>query len=196
MSTSVNAHSNTPTRRILSNQLTEHGEYIMWYSEQLGTFNRARSFIHDNIKYGATAFRVPEILVKATIYPMRVEPVDTKWYTQGAESRTFTDGTWVVSYEAIPKEVDALKVQLTAEAMTWFDSTLSNSDRFVVRQPEMDEYMVNRAINPALKIWRADVFVVLEDRLVAIAAATTHQELVDLGSTPTVDPQPETLVLD
>ncbi len=168
----------------------------MWYSEQLGTFNRARSFIHDNIKYGATAFRVPEILVKATIYPMRVEPVDTKWYTQGAESRVLTDGTWVVSYEAIPKEVDALKVQLAAETMKWFDDTLGNTDRFVTRQPEMAEYMTNRAINPALKLWRADVFLAVEERLIQIAECSTHQGLMDLGPMPEMEVQPDILVVD
>ena len=168
----------------------------MWYSENLGTFNRARSFIHDNIKYGPTAFRVPELLFKASIYPMRVEPVDTKYYTQGAESRTFTDGAWVVSYEAIPKEVDALKVQLSAETMRWHDSTLSSTDRFVTREPEMTMYMVNKRTNPELKLWRGDVFVETEARLIAIDNASTFEELVALGDVPHVEEQPAELVDD
>ena len=168
----------------------------MWYSENLGTFNRARSFIHDNIKYGPTAFRVPELLFKASIYPMRVEPVDTKYYTQGAESRTFTDGTWVVSYEAIPKEVEALKAELSAETMKWFDDTLSNTDRFITREPEMEEYITNRAINPALKLWRAEVFLAMAERLVQITECSTHQGLMDLGPMKSMEEQPAPFVED
>ena len=168
----------------------------MWYSTQHGTFNRARSFIHDSMKYGATAFKNPTVLAAATIYPLRVETIDHKYYLMGSESRTFTDNVWVVSYEEIPKEVDVLKKELTAETITWFDTTLSQSDRFITRGPEMDEYMVNRALNPALKVWRADVFIALEERLIQIANADTFEQLKAIGPMAELEMQPEILVED
>jgi hypothetical protein len=148
------------------------------------------------MKYGATAFRNPTVLAAATIFPMRVETIDHKWYLMGAESRAFTDGTWVVSYEAIPKEVDVLKKDLTAETITWFDTTLSQSDRFITRGPEIEEYMVNRALNPALKIWRADVFIALEERLIQISNADTFEQLKSIGAMPEMSVQPDIMVDD
>jgi hypothetical protein len=169
---------------------------MAWYSEQLGTFDRAKSFIYGNLKYGASAFTNPEILATATIYPMRVEPVDTKYYIQGEESRDFEGGVWIVSYEAIPKEVETLKKELTAETIKWFDTTLSQSDRFITRGPEIEEYMVNKALNPALKVWRADVFIALEERLLQIANADTFEQLKSIGAMPEMSVQPDIMVDD
>ena len=168
----------------------------MWYSETHGTFNRAKSFIHDSMKYGATAFKNPAVLASATIFPMQVIPIDHKYYLMGAESRDFEGGVWVVSYAQIPKEVDVLKKELTAETIKWFDTTLGNTDRFITRGPEMDEYMVNRALNPALKVWRADVFIALEERLILIANSDTFEQLKAIGPMHELEMQPEILVED
>ena len=168
----------------------------MWYSTQHGTFSMPKSFIHDNMKYGVSAFKNAEVLASATIFPLQVIPIDHKYYLMGAESREFEGGVWVVSYEEIPKEVDVLKKELTAETITWFDTTLSQSDRFITRGPEMDEYMINRALNPALKIWRADVFIALEERLIQIANADTFEQLKAIGPMPEMSVQPDIMVED
>ena len=169
---------------------------MAWFSEQHGTFNRAKPFIHGNLKYGAAAFKNPTVLAAATIFPLQVIPIDHKYYLMGAESREFERGVWVVSYEQIAKEVDVLKAELTGDTMTWFDSTLGQSDRFVTRQPEMEQYLTNRALNPALGLWRADVYIALEERLIQIANADTFGQLKALGDMPEMDIQPEILVDD
>jgi hypothetical protein len=56
--------------------------------------------------------------------------------------------------------------------------------------------MVNRALNPALKVWRADVFIALEERLIQIANADTFEQLKALGPMPDMALQPEILVED
>ncbi len=159
----------------------------MWHSETHGTFNRARSFTHDNRKYGASAFRFPELLEYLKIYPMRVEKINSKLYTQGAESKGLVDGTWVVSYEAIEKTVEELKKQLVIETMQWHDSLLSNTDKIITREEEIDAYMVNRALNPALKLWRGQIYVATEERLLAIESASTFEEIAELSETPMVE---------
>jgi hypothetical protein len=155
----------------------------MWFSEQHGTFNRARSFIHDNIKYGATAFRVPEILVKASIYPMRVEPVDHRYYLMGAESRTFTDGTWVVSYEAVPKDTEELRKFLIKDYLSRMDSTLSSTDKYVVRQPEMTRYFSEYDLNNYMLTWREAIYGLYQLKITAFVQAESFEDLIAVDKT-------------
>jgi len=168
----------------------------MWHSDTLGSFTRPISFIFNNLKYGPSAFRIPEVLANATIFPMRVEPIDNRYYVQGDESRTFSDGEWVVSFESIEKSVDELKSELSSETLRWHNSTLASTDSFILREPEISEYMVNKAVNPALKVWRAEVYIATESRLIAIESASTHKELMDIGPLPELDGQPVGLVAD
>ena len=112
----------------------------MWYSENIGTIPTARPFKYEGISYPATTFKQPTILAEATIYPMRVEKVDTKYYTQGAMTRTFADGMWVESYEAVPKDLEVLKKELVREYLNRLDTTLSRTDKFLTRSDEMAQW--------------------------------------------------------
>jgi len=147
----------------------------MWYSENLGTFSRAKSFNYDGVTYPATAFKNPDILAEATIYPLRVEKVDTEYYTQGAMTRTFEDGVWVESYEAIPKEFEEVQKEKVRKTVLDMDSRLSNTDRFLTRAEEMDLYastflmLVNR--------WRVAVYEAYNFKLREIKKAATVKEL-------------------
>ncbi len=150
----------------------------MWYSENIGTFATARPFKYEDISYPATAFKNPEVLESATIYPLRVEKVDTRYYTQGAMTRTFADGMWAESYEAVPKEFEALQKELVRYYLNLLDTTLSRTDKFLTRSDEMAEWFSKWAINPALQQWRDGVYLLFNIRMNAITEAVTFEGLV------------------
>ena len=147
----------------------------MWYSENLGTFSRAKSFNYNNITYPATAFKHPEVLETATIYPLRVEKVDTEYYTQGDMTRTFEDGVWVERYEAIPKEFEEIQAEKVRKTVSDMDARLSNTDRFLVRQEEMDLYAATFLM--LVGRWRTAVYEAYNFKLREIKKAVTVKEL-------------------
>jgi hypothetical protein len=150
----------------------------MWYSENIGTFNRARSFKYESVIYPATAFKTPEILMAATIYPMRVETVDNRYYTQGAESREFADNAWVVSYEAIPKDTEELRKFLIKDYLGRMDSTLSATDKYVVRQPEMNRYFSEYDLNNYMLTWREAIYGLYQLKITAFVQAESFEDLI------------------
>jgi hypothetical protein len=150
----------------------------MWYSEELGTFPTARPFKYNGISYPAGVFKQPTILADATIYPLRVERVDTKYYTEGAMTRTFADDVWTITYEAIPKDFDTLQKELVRYYLSLLDTTLSSTDRFLTRSDEMSEWFSKWAINPALQQWRDNVYLLFNVRMNGITEAVTFEGLV------------------
>ena len=150
----------------------------MWYSENIGTIPTARPFNYEGINYPATAFKSPEVLEVATIYPLRVEKVDTKYYTQGAMTRTFADGMWTESYEAVPKDFEALQKELVRYYLGLLDTTLSRTDKFLTRSDEMSQWFSKWTINPALEQWRDGVYLLFNIRMNSITEAVTFEGLV------------------
>lgn len=164
----------------------------MWYSENLGTFSRAKSFNYDGVAYPATAFKNPEVLESATIYPLRVENVDTKYYTQGAMTRTFENGMWVERYEAVPKDLEVLRKELVRYYLNYLDTVLSRTDKFLTRSDEMSQWFSKWTINPALQQWRDGVYLLFNTRMNSITEAVTFEGLVLAdGQAFEVPPQPE-----
>jgi hypothetical protein len=149
----------------------------MWYSENIGTFATARPFKYEDISYPATTFKQPTILAAALIYPLVVEKIDTRYYTQGAMTRTFADGMWTESYEAVPKEFEALQKELVRYYLNLLDTTLSRTDKFLTRSGEMSEWFSKWAINPALQQWRDGVYLLFNIRMNAITEAVTFEGL-------------------
>ena len=150
----------------------------MWYSNELGTFSTARPFKYNDVSYPATTFKQPTILADATIYPLRVEKVDTKYYTQGAMTRTFADGMWTESYEAVPKDFEALQKELVRYYLGLLDTTLARTDKFLTRSDEMSQWFSKWTINPALEQWRDGVYLLFNIRMNAITEAVTFEGLV------------------
>ena len=149
----------------------------MWYSENIGTFATARPFKYEDISYPATAFKNPDVLANVTIYPLRVEKVDTKYYTKGAMTRTFEDGVWVESYVAVPKEFNALQKELVKYYLNMLDTTLSRTDKFLTRSGEMAQWFSKWEINPALQQWRDGVYLLFNARMNSITEAVTFEGL-------------------
>ena len=110
----------------------------MWYSETFGTIKTPRALTVDGVQHPANIFRAwsKAELLGIGIAPARVETPDSRYYNTGAESYTFTDGEWVISYETTEKNVDDLKADLIQKIKAHVGSLLSSSDWRVIREAD------------------------------------------------------------
>jgi len=110
----------------------------MWYSETFGTIKTPRALTVDGIQHPSNIFRAwtkPELLAIG-IAPARVETPDSRYYNTGAESYTFTDGEWVISYASTEKDVADLKKELISKIRANVGSVLAPSDWRVIREAD------------------------------------------------------------
>ena len=110
----------------------------MWYSETLGTIRTPRALTVNGIQHPSNIFRAwtkPELLAIG-IAPARVDVPDSRYYNTGAESYTFTDGEWVISYASTEKDVASLKTQVIEKINAHVGSLLSSSDWRVIREAD------------------------------------------------------------
>ena len=110
----------------------------MWYSETLGTIKTPRALTVDGIQHPSNIFRAwtkPELLAIG-IAPARVDVPDSRYYNTGAESYTFTDGEWVISYASTEKDVASLKSDVIGKINAHVGSLLSSSDWRVIREAD------------------------------------------------------------
>jgi hypothetical protein len=107
----------------------------MWYSETIGTIKTPRALTVDGVQHPSNIFRAwsKAELLGIGIAPARVEVPDSRYYNTGAESYTFTDGEWVISYATTEKNVDDLKANLIAKIKANVGALLSPSDWMVIR---------------------------------------------------------------
>ena len=126
----------------------------MWYSETFGTIKTPRALTVDGVQHPANIFRAwsKAELLGIGIAPARVEVPDSRYYNTGAESYTFTDGEWVISYETTEKNVDYLKADLIAKIKATVGALLSSSDWMVIRQADG-----GKAVPEAWATYRAEV---------------------------------------
>ena len=126
----------------------------MWYSEQFGTIKTPRALTVNGIQPPSNIFRAwtkPELLAIG-IAPARVETPDSRYYNTGAESYTFTDGEWVISYATTEKDVADLKKALIEKVKANVGSLLAPSDWRVIREADG-----GTAMSDAWKTWRNEV---------------------------------------
>ena len=126
----------------------------MWYSEKFGTIKTPRALTVDGVQHPANIFRAwsKAELLGIGIAPARVEVPDSRYYNTGAESYTFTDGEWVISYETTEKNVDDLKADLIAKIKAHVGALLAPSDWMVIRQADG-----GKAIPEAWATYRSEV---------------------------------------
>ena len=126
----------------------------MWYSETFGTIKTPRALTVDGVQHPANIFSAwsKAELLGIGIAPARVEVPDSRYYNTGAESYTFTDGEWVISYETTEKNVDDLKADLIAKIKANVGALLAPSDWMVVRQADG-----GKAVPEAWATYRSEV---------------------------------------
>ena len=126
----------------------------MWYSETFGTIKTPRALTVNGIQHPSNIFRAwtkPELLAIG-IAPARVDAPDSRYYNTGAESYTFTDGEWVISYATTEKDVADLKKALIAKIKAHVGSLLASSDWRVIREADGGTAMCD-----AWKTWRNEI---------------------------------------
>jgi len=116
----------------------------MWYSETIGKIRTPRALTVNGIQHPSNIFRAwsSQELADIGIYPARVETPDSRYWNTGAESYTFTDGEWVISYDTTEKNVDDLKADLIAKIKAHVGSLLAPSDWMVIRAADGGTAMV------------------------------------------------------
>ncbi len=126
----------------------------MWYSETFGTIKTPRALTVDGVQHPANIFRAwsKAELLGIGIAPARVEVPDSRYYNTGAESYTFADGEWVISYATTEKNVDDLKAELIAKIKANVGALLSSSDWMVIRQADG-----GKAVPDAWATYRSEV---------------------------------------
>ena len=110
----------------------------MWYSETLGTIKTPRALTVNGIQHPSNIFRAwsSQELADIGIYPARVDAPDSRYWNTGAESYTFTDGEWVISYATTEKDVEVLKAGVTEKISAHVGSLLDSSDWRVIREAD------------------------------------------------------------
>ena len=110
----------------------------MWYSEQFGTIKTPRALTINSIQHPANIFRAwsKAELLAVGIAPARVDAPDSRYWNTGAESYTFTDGEWVISYASTEKDVEVLKADVISKINAHVGSLLSSSDWRVIREAD------------------------------------------------------------
>ena len=164
----------------------------MWYSENIGTFPVAKPFKYDGVSYPATVFRNPEALESLTIYPLVIVRPDSRYYTDGAMTRTFADGMWTEEYAAAEKDFPTLQNELTLYYLNLLDATLTPTDKYLTRADEMEQWFSKWVINPLLQSWRDGVYLMFNTRMNAITEAVTFEGIKYADEQPfDIPPQPE-----
>jgi hypothetical protein len=161
----------------------------MWYSDQLGTYPIAKPFQYDGISYPAKAFQQPTILAAATLYPLVIEKVDTRYYTMGAETKTFANDVWTITYAQTEKDLETLRKELVRDWLQRLDSTLAPTDKFLARSDEMAQWFSSWPINPALQAWRDDVYLQFNTKMNSVVGAVTFAGLVVADEQPVTIPE-------
>ena len=110
----------------------------MWYSETFGTIKTPRALTVDGIQHPSNIFRAwsSQELADIGIYPARVDAPDSRYWNNGAESYTLTDGEYVISYASTEKDVASLKTDVIGKINAHVGSLLSSSDWRVIREAD------------------------------------------------------------
>ena len=111
----------------------------MWFvgnTETGFTVNKARGLTIGDIQYPRNIFVLwsKEQLAEIGIKPYSETRLDSRYYNQGALTRTETDGEIVGTYAAINKDVDALKANMLSSVKSIAGSLQSNVDWYWSRE--------------------------------------------------------------
>ena len=113
----------------------------MWYKETVGIINTPRPINIDDIQHPANIFTLwsKEELKSLGIYPARVESIDSQYYTAGLQTSEIVDGEYVISYEAVERDVEELKSNIIKSIKENTGQLLSSSDWMVIRSIDEGE---------------------------------------------------------
>ena len=162
----------------------------MWYQESTDKiFNYAVPLKQDGKTISKSVFRNPDYLVSLDIYPAEYSYIDSKYYTEGAETKTFDGSKWIFSWEEVQKPFAELQQELVRYWLQYLDETLGPTDKYLTRKAELEQWFSKWDINPQLQEWRDGVYLLFNSRMNSITEAVTVEGLMVADEQPFVVPQ-------
>ena len=158
----------------------------MWFvgnTETGFTVNKARGLTIGDVQYPRNIFVLwsKEELAAIGIKPYSEVRPDSRYYSDGALTRTESDGDIVGTYAAVAKDVDALKANMLKSVKSIAGSLQSNVDWYWSRAAKG-----GTAVPSDVATHATAIYTVMETKETAIAALTTLDEVKAYQNKPMV----------
>jgi len=158
----------------------------MWFvgNTEVGfVVNKARGLTIGDVQYPRNIFVLwsKEELAEIGIKPYSEVRPDSRYYSDGALTRTESDGDIVGTYAAVAKDVDALKANMLKSVKSIAGSLQSNVDWYWSRAAKG-----GTAVPSDVATHATAIYTVMETKETAIAALTTLDEVKAYQNKPMV----------
>ena len=159
----------------------------MWFvgnTETGFTVNKARGLTIGDIQYPRNIFVLwsKEELAEIGIKPYSETRLDSRYYNQGALTRTETDGEIVGTYAAINKDVDALKANMLSSVKSIAGSLQSNVDWYWSREAKG-----GTSVPADIATHASAIYTEMEAKESAIAALSDLAAVIVYQNTPMIE---------
>ena len=159
----------------------------MWFvgnTETGFTVNKARGLTIGDVQYPRNIFVLwsKEELAAIGIKPYSETRLDSRYYNQGALTRTETDGEIVGTYAAIDKDVDALKDTMLQSVKSIAGSLQSAVDWYWSREAKG-----GTAVPGEIATHATAIYTVMEAKETAIDALVDLDDVILYQNTPMVE---------
>jgi len=161
----------------------------MWYQESTDKiFTYAAPLNQNGVTVSKSIFRNPDHLAFYGIYPAEYSYINSRYYTNGAQTKTFDGSKWILSWEEVQKPFAELQQELIKYWLQYLDETLGSTDKYLTRKEELEQWFSKWDINPALQEWRDGVYLLFNTRMNSITEAVTVEGLMVADEQPFVIP--------
>ena len=159
----------------------------MWFvgnTETGFTVNKARGLTIGDIQYPRNIFVLwsKDQLAEIGIKPYSETRLDSRYYNQGALTRTETDGEIVGTYAAINKDVDALKANMLSSVKSIAGSLQSNVDWYWSREAKG-----GTSVPADIATHASAIYTEMEAKESAIAALSDLAAVIVYQNTPMIE---------
>ena len=159
----------------------------MWFVGNVETgftVNKARGLTIGDVQYPRNIFVLwsKEELAEIGIKPYSETRLDSRYYNQGALTRTESDGEMVGTYAAIDKDVDALKDTMLGTVKSIAGSLQSNVDWYWSREAKG-----GTAVPGEIATHATAIYTVMEAKETAIDALVDLDDVILYQNTPMVE---------
>jgi hypothetical protein len=159
----------------------------MWFVGNVETgftVNKARGLTIGDVQYPRNIFVLwsKEELAAIGIKPYSETRLDSRYYNQGALTRTETDGDMVGTYAAIDKDVDALKATMLQSVKSIAGSLQSHVDWYWSREAKG-----GTAVPGEIATHATAIYTVMEAKETAINALVDLDDVILYQNTPMVE---------
>ena len=159
----------------------------MWFVGETATgfvVNKPRGLTINSVQYPRNIFALwsKEELAAIGIKPYSETRLDSRYYNQGALTRTETDGEMVGTYAAIDKDVDALKATMLSTVKSIAGSLQSQVDWYWSRAAKG-----GTAVPADVATHATAIYTVMDSKETAIAALSDLAAVIVYQNTPMIE---------